>query len=251
MAAGEQITAGRLSVLASVGITDVCVARAPKIGLLATGNELTEPGTPLNPGSIYESNRTTLAALCQNCGAEPRIFPIVADTKEATIDALKAAFTECDAVITTGGVSVGELDFVKNAFEALGGKLSFWRVNIKPGKPFVFGELGNQLLFGLPGNPVSAFVTFLLLVRPALLRMQRAKDVGLKCATGILAEPLANEGDRPHFMRVAVNDEGEVRSAGFQASHIVSGLANANGIVEVSPRSVLPAGTKCKVLRWD
>src|SRR5439155_4470186 len=141
---------------------------------------------------------------------------------------LEVALSECDAVVTSGGVSVGEMDFVKTAFEQLGGELQFWKVAIRPGKPFVFGRCQGKFLFGLPGNPVSAFVTFLLLVRPALLRWQGATDVSLPKSRGILAEPLANAGGRRHFMRVSVDDLGNVRSAGTQASHIFHSLAKSN-----------------------
>jgi molybdopterin molybdotransferase len=153
--------------------------------------------------------------------------------------------------VTTGGVSVGELDFVKSAFEQLGGRIEFWKVSIRPGKPFVFGRLGEKFLFGLPGNPVSALVTFLLLVRPAIRRWQGAGDVTLPSHPGRLAEPLANAADRRHFMRVRVDPEGQVRSAGTQASHILSALAAAQGLVDVPPRTTLAAGSGVKVLRWD
>ena len=181
------------------------------VGLLATGSELTEPGQPLAPGRIYESNRTALAALMERAGAVPKTFPLVADVLAGTSQALADAFNQCDAVVTSGGVSVGEMDFLKRAFEQIGGKLEFWKVAIKPGRPFVFGRYRGKLLFGLPGNPVSALVTFLLLVRPALLRWQGATDVSLPAHPGVLAEPLANPGERRHFMRVKVDPSGKVR----------------------------------------
>ena len=124
------------------------------------------------------------------------------------------AFDQCDAVVTSGGVSVGEMDFIKHAFEQMGGELHFWKVAIKPGRPFAFGRCRSKLLFGLPGNPVSALVTFLLLVRPALLRWQGATDVSLAAHLGVLAEPLVNQGGRRHFMRVGLDSAGKVRSAG-------------------------------------
>src|SRR5207244_11804705 len=147
--------------------------------------------------------------------------------------ALEKAFAEGDAVITCGGVSVGEMDFVKSAFEQLGGKLEFWRVAIRPGRPFVFGRYNEKFLFGLPGNPVSALVTFLLLVRPALLRWQGAVDVSLPSHPGVLAAALANPGQRRHFMRVKVDRDGKVFSAGIQASHVLRSLAAANGLLDV------------------
>jgi molybdopterin molybdotransferase len=249
--AGEALTAGRIALLAAVGLTRVCVARQPVVGLLATGSELREPGQPLAPGQIYESNRLALRVLIQRAGAVPKTFPLVADDLAATRRALADAFEQCDAVVTSGGVSVGELDFIKGAFEQMGGELQFWKVAIKPGRPFVFGRCRGKLLFGLPGNPVSAFVTFLLLVRPALLRWQGARNLALPAHPGVLAEPLVNDGERRHFMRVIVDSTGKVYSSGIQASHILSSLAAATGLVDVPPRATLPAGAAVSVLRWE
>jgi molybdopterin molybdotransferase len=247
--AGMEITAGRIGLLAAMGMQEVAAARAPVVGLLATGSELCEAGRPLGPGQIYESNRAMLAPLLAAAGARVRSYPLVPDTLAATSDALKLAFSECDVVITAGGVSVGELDFVKEAFEKLGGRLDFWKVAIKPGKPFAFGEWRGRFLFGLPGNPVSALVTFLLLVRPALLQMQGASEVHLPTHPGTLAGPLANRGDRRHFMRVCVCADGLVRPAGMQASHALASLASANALVEVPAQTTLPAGLLVRVWR--
>jgi molybdopterin molybdotransferase len=180
----------------------------------------------------------------------PRIFSLVPDTLADTRAALEAAFAACDIVVTSGGVSVGEMDFVKAAFEQLGGDLQFWKVAIRPGKPFVFGRHGRKFLFGLPGNPVSAFVTFLLLVRPALRGWQGATETGLRSYPGVLAEALANRGDRRHFVRVRVAADGRVVSAGRQASHALSSLAEANGLVDLNAGETLPAGTTVRVLDW-
>jgi molybdopterin molybdotransferase len=249
--AGEFLTAGRLGLLAAAGLTVVAVGRQPAVGLLATGSELQEPGRPLAPGRIYESNRLALAALLGRAGAVPRTFPLVADELAATSRALEEACNQCDAVVTTGGVSVGEMDFIKRAFGQVGGELEFWKVAIKPGRPFAFGRCRGKLLFGLPGNPVSALVTFLLLVRPALLRWQGAANISLPTLPGVLAEPLANDGERRHFMRVRVDPAGKVYSAGVQASHVLSSVAAANGLVDVPPNTTLGSGTDVPVLRWD
>jgi molybdopterin molybdotransferase len=164
-------------------------------------------------------------------------------------------------VISSGGVSVGEMDFVKQALAELGGELEFWKVAIKPGRPFVFAQVPaggerasagkSKLFFGLPGNPISAFVTFVLLVRPAILRWQGASNVALPSHAATLVEPLENDGERRHFMRVKVAPEGKVFSAGIQASHILSSLAVANGLIDVPPRTIIPAGITVQVLRWD
>ncbi len=250
-AAGEVLTSGRLSLLAAAGLAEVPVGRRPVVGLLATGSELKEPGQELAPGQIYESNRVGLAELTRRAGAVPRIFPLVPDAAGAIRQALEEAFSQCDVVVTSGGVSVGEMDLVKRAFEEGGGNLGFWKVAIKPGRPFVFGRRREKFLFGLPGNPVSAHVTFLLLVRPALARWQGATEVALSTHRGVLAEPLPNAGERRHFLRVTVDGTGRVRSAGVQASHVLSSLAAANGLVEVPPRTTLAAGTAVAVMRWD
>ena len=249
--AGAVLTAGRISLLAASGIVGLETGKRPRVGLLATGSELREAGQTLAPGQIYESNRIALTALVGRAGGIPRCFPLVPDTLAATQGALEAALRECDAVVTSGGVSVGEMDFVKTAFEQLGGELQFWKVAIRPGKPFVFGRCQGKFLFGLPGNPVSAFVTFLLLVRPALLRWQGAAVVALPAAPGQLAEPLANPGGRRHYLRVRVDNAGKVFSAGAQASHALRSLASADGLVAVSPQTVLAAGTTVPVLRWE
>ena len=251
VAPGQRLGAAHLALLAAGGTAHVIANRRPSVALLATGSELKESGSPLAPGQIYESNRAALAPLIAATAALPRIFPIVPDDAEATRAALSRALADCDIVITCGGVSVGEMDFVKSAFEELGGHLEFWKVAIKPGRPFVFGRHGDKLLFGLPGNPVSAFVTFLLLARPALLGWQGATKVGLPDSLGILAEPFSNSDNRRHFMRIALDSNGKVRSAGTQASHLLSSLATAEGLLDMPPKTTLAAGSMVQVLRWE
>ncbi len=248
---GERLTAMQIGLCGATGLVGAKVTRRPVVGLIATGTELTEPGTPLGAGKIYESNRLALASLLAKAGACPVIFPLVPDTMVDTKAALAAAFAQCDGVVTTGGVSVGEFDFVRHSFEELGGSLGFWKVAIKPGKPFVFGQWGAKFLFGLPGNPVSAIVTFLLLVLPAILRWQNANHVDPPSVPGTLREPLENDGDRRHFVRVHFDERSEVRASGAQASHLLASLASANGLVEVPPRSVLAASTRVSVIRLD
>jgi molybdopterin molybdotransferase len=250
-AGGERLNPARAGLLAAVGLADVCVGRRPRVGLLATGSELVEAGQPLPPGKVYESNRVMLAGQVERIGATPDILPLVPDDFAATRKALSGALAECDALVTSGGVSVGEFDFVRKAFEETGGCLDFWQVSIRPGKPFVFGRAEGAFLFGLPGNPVSAWVTFMLLVRPALLRMQGAAELGLPERTAVLAEPLVNRGNRRHFMRVAIDHDGQVRPTGTQASHILSSLANANGLVEVPPGVTYSSGATVQVFYWD
>jgi molybdopterin molybdotransferase len=249
--AGEGLGAGKLGLLAAVGVSRVLVGRRPTVGLLATGSELKEAGESLKPGQIYESNRLALAELIRRAGGVPKPYPLVPDELPATRLALTRAFNECDAVITSGGVSVGEMDYVRRAFEEGGGALQFWKVAIRPGRPFVFGRLERKYLFGLPGNPVSSVVTFLLLVRPALLRWQGVADVCLPARSGVLAEAMYNPDARRHFLRVQVDGAGNVRSAGTQASHILSSLAAANGLVDVPPRTSLAPGTRVQVMSLE
>jgi molybdopterin molybdotransferase len=251
--AGTKLGAAHIALLAASGVSQMTLGRRPSVALLATGSELKEAvnTAELAPGQIYESNRAALAPLIVAAGGIPTIFPIVPDDAEATRTALTHALAECDVVVTCGGVSVGEMDFVKSAFEELGGHLQFWKVAIKPGRPFVFGRHREKLLFGLPGNPVSAFVTFLLMVRPALLRWQGATSVGLPTSLGALAEPFSNPDNRRHFVRVSVDAKGKVRSAGTQASHILSSLALAEGLIDVPAKTNFAAGTTVQVLRWE
>jgi molybdopterin molybdotransferase len=249
--AGDRIRAGVQCLLSAAGIVAVQVGRQPVVRVLATGNELREPGETLPPGHIYESNRVALLSLARDAGATTSAAPLVRDSLKSTMEALGAALADSDLVVTSGGVSVGETDFVKEAFQQLGGEIELWRVAIKPGKPFVFGRRGAKILFGLPGNPVSAMVTFLLLVRPALLRWQGAAQVELTQRSGRLAEPFINRGDRRHFVRVTLLPDGRVHSAGQQASHALRSLASANGLVDVPPKTTLEAGVLVRVLCLD
>ncbi|MEY2430172.1 MAG: molybdopterin molybdotransferase [Verrucomicrobiota bacterium] len=249
--AGDILTIGRISLLAANGFSNVSAGRRPVVGVVATGSELREPGQSLGPGQIYESNRVGLSAMIRRAGGMPKVWALVPDSLARTRLALAEAFNQCDAVVTSGGASVGEMDFIKEALTQESGTVQFWKVAIKPGRPFAFGQQEKKLFFGLPGNPVSALVTFLLLVRPALLRWQGAKEVGPETHPGTLGENLANPGERRHFMRVKVDEAGTVYSAGAQASHMLSSMASANGLVDVAPRTTLAMGASVQVLRWE
>jgi molybdopterin molybdotransferase len=155
---GAMLTPMLVGLIGGLGVSEVSVFRRLKVGLLATGSELQEPGNSPGEGKVFESNRSMLASFIQRIGAEPNVYPIIPDEMPATKAALERAFEENHVVVTSGGVSVGEFDYVKQAFEAIGGKQSLWKVNVKPGKPFVFGRKADKFLFGLPGNPVSALV---------------------------------------------------------------------------------------------
>lgn len=245
---GTRLNAAACGLLAAVGLAAIPVGRRPVVGLLATGSELCPPGRPLPPGSIHESNRALLRPLLQSCGAEVRDFGTVPDDLDATIAALRRCFDECDALVTSGGVSVGGLDHVRAAFARLGGTIGFWKVAVKPGKPFVFGERDGRRWFGLPGNPVSSLVTAWLLVRPALLRMQGAADLAPPGVWAELAEPLRNPGHRRHFARVVLRADGTFVPVGLQGSHALAGLARANALADVPPDTTLPVGARLRVL---
>jgi molybdopterin molybdotransferase len=234
-----------------LGFGEINVARKPVVGIFSTGNELVGPGSTLKPGQIFESNCAALIPLLEASGAAVRDLGIVRDDLATTTAVLKDAFTSCDAVITSGGVSVGEHDHVKRAFELAGGSLDLWRVSMKPGKPFAFGKLGGKCLFGLPGNPVSAMVTCFLLVRPALLRMQGAASILPRSVRSELAEPLANDGNRRHYVRVRFTGNGRVERAGLQASHALGGFASSDGLVAVPPTTTLSTGEAVEVQIWE
>jgi molybdopterin molybdotransferase len=247
---GERLTSTRISLLTATGHDHISVHRPCNVALLATGAELVESGNPLKPGQIYESNRAMLGPMLSQIGAQVHALPIVRDDLAATTKAFEKAFATTDAVISIGGVSVGEFDFVKEAFRALGGAVDLWQIAMRPGKPFVFGQWHGKPLFGLPGNPVSAFVTFLLLVQPALRKMQGATNSANATLPGELQEPVSNRTDRRHFLRVRWTN-GKVHLAGAQKSHMIGSLAQANALLDVAPGAQLEAGSRVDVLLWE
>ncbi len=222
LTAGEQITAATASLLASQGFGEIAVGGEVRVAIISTGDELANPGERLRPGQIYDSNSILLQALLKRNGA------IVASSQRCNDDAgsLRNAFQACaknEIVVVTGGVSVGEHDLVQATLRGLGAKIDIWRVAIKPGKPFLFGRLENAFVFGLPGNPVSAFVTFLQFVRPAILKMMGATDLELQKVTARLTVDLINDGDRAHYFRGKF-ENGAFAPIGRQESHALFGL---------------------------
>ncbi len=248
---GEGLTAARVGLASAMGIATVAVRARPKIALLATGTELVEPGQPCAPGQIYESNRAMLTPLIERAGGIPEVLPLVPDSLAQTTAALETAWGRNDAVITSGGVSVGDYDFVKPALEALGGTLELWKVAVKPGKPFVFGQRNGKYLFGLPGNPVSALVTFVLLVRPALLRWQGARHVEPIRYWVTAGEAIQNRGDRQHFIRARLDSAGNARPAGPQASHLLGSMAAADGLLDLPAGAAIAPGDRVSFVPLD
>ena len=244
---GEQVTAQALALLASQGLNEIEVGAQPRVAVVSTGNELAPPGTELKLGQIYESNALMLQALAQRSGATVRLVEHCPDDL-GQITAVFGRGLENDALIVSGGVSVGEHDLVKPALSALGAEIDVWRVAIKPGKPFLFGRAGSCFIFGLPGNPVSAFVTFFRFVRPAILKLSGAAEhhLDLRQVTVRLGADLENDGDRPHYLRGRL--EGEVFTVtGRQESHALFGLSRAHALLRVAPHARLAAGTIVRV----
>ena len=228
---GTKLTPAYLALIASVGISEISVIRNIKVGLIATGDELTLPGQPLTDGGIYESNRYALSALLKTFPVVLFDFGIVKDDKNDLKATFEQAGSHCDLILSCGGVSVGDADYVKEILDDLG-SINFWKVAIKPGKPFAFGQLGNACFCGLPGNPVSSYVTFEQLVTPVLQKLSGQTYLPTphfvaKAACLIRKRPGRADYQRGLFYR---NEQGEllVKPNGKQGSGIMSSIANAN-----------------------
>lgn len=245
--AGTQLGPAELGVAVHAGAATVPCTRRPRVAVLATGDELVPPGAALGPGQIHDSNRITLLALARREGADVVLARRVRDDPQATREAIAEALGVADLVVLSGGVSVGPHDHVKPALEALGVEERFWRVALRPGKPTWFGVRGASLVLGLPGNPVSAMVTFLLFARPALAALQGASGQTPR-RTEPLGEPIMRHGARDECLRVRRVD-GRLYATGPQGSHVLSSMALADALA-VIPRGEgeLPAGSQVEVL---
>jgi molybdopterin molybdotransferase len=236
---GDALGPAELGVLASVRRAAVCVARRPVVAILSTGDELRDVDQPLGPGAIPDSNSYVLQALVEEAGALARVSPIVRDDPGELRAALEEA-RSADLIVTSGGVSVGEHDHVKRVLGELGAELSFWRVDMKPGKPVAVARLGETPFYGLPGNPVSSLVSFLLFVRPAIrAAMGSPRPFDLSRATAQLARPLRVKGDRRSYLRAncAWDGDGRLRATLMprQGSHLLTSILGANAFVVVEP----------------
>ncbi len=257
LAEGTPIGPAELGVLATIGLDRVSVRRRPRVAVVGTGDELVAPGAPLGPGQIHDSNRFTVAALVERCGGEVASSEVVGDQLEATTRALRAGL-EQDVLIACGGVSVGPHDHVRPALAALGVAEHFWGIALRPGKPTWFGraesEHGSTLVFGLPGNPVSAMVTFIVLVRPALRAMQGA-DPGARRLNARLAAPVAMTRGRTHLARcrLAPGPHGLVAEpTGAQGSHVLTSMLGAEALAIIpAGEGDLPAGAAVEVELLD
>jgi len=237
MAPGTELGPAELGVLASLGRDRALCARRPRLALLVTGDELAEPGEPLQAGRIYSSNSSALAAQADRAGAQITLRAKVPDDRQATEAAVAAALESADVVLVSGGVSVGPHDHVKPALHELGVQESFWRVALRPGKPTWFGRRGSTLVFGLPGNPVSAMVCFQLFARPALRALQGASPdaarTTARLAVSVTLSPTRLEAVR---CRLRATDEGlEAEPTGDQGSHRLSSMLGADCLALVGP----------------
>ena len=240
---GTVLGAAEVGVLASVQKPLVLVGRRPVVAVISTGDELVDIDGTVTPGKVVNSNSYSLAALVREAGGIPRMLGITDDTKEATIAAFESAL-QSDFVVSSGGVSVGAYDFVKDALDALGASTKFWQVSMKPGKPVVLSSLRDRLVFGLPGNPVSCMVSFLLFVAPSLRKaMGQVKQLIPPTVTGKLAGNLKSRGDRRAYQRVRVVTRGGELIAmpmAAQGSGVSTSMvgANAFAVVEAGITSV-------------
>ena len=261
LAAGTRLTAAHVGVAASVGAAQLKVYRRLRVALFSTGDELAMPGEPLKPGGIYNSNRYTLRALLEGLGCVVDDLGIVPDTREATRAALRAAAAGNDLILTSGGVSVGEEDHVKPAVEAEGA-LDLWKIAIKPGKPLAFGRVGGNLgagdtagkgaaaFIGLPGNPVSSFVTFVMLVRPFILKSQGATELRPR-ARGLQADFDFKGDPRREFLRARINDTGGLDLFPNQSSGVLTSCTWADGLIDNPPRRAIVSGDTVRFLPFS
>jgi molybdopterin molybdotransferase len=252
--AGQVLTPARLGLLASVGVAEAPVHRRPVVSILSTGNEVVPPGDHLPSGKIRDSNAYVLAAMAQAWGADVRLHGIARDTVEHLTSHLRDA-RESDLIVTSGGVSLGDFDFVKDVLCAEG-EINIWQVRMKPGKPLAFGLIGGTPLLGLPGNPVAAGVSFVLFGRPAILRMSGHRDVAPPVVEAMTTDAIDNRGQRRHYMRVILepHPDGVLRArvAGEQGAGVLSSLAAANALLVV-PETLehVRAGTRLQAIRLD
>ena len=250
LTAGTRLTPQALGMAASVGAATLRVRRRPRVALFSTGDELAMPGEPLKPGAIYNSNRYTLRALLQAAGCQVQDLGIVPDRLDATRAALRRAAAGSDLILTSGGVSVGEEDHLKPAVSAEGA-LDLWQIAMKPGKPLAFGHVGDALFVGLPGNPVSSFVTFVLAVAPVLRALQ-----GMP-ATGPAALSLRADFDWPRpdrrreFLRARLNAAGGLDLFDNQSSGVLNSTVWADGLADIPAGQVVQRGDAVRFLPMD
>ena len=247
---GTVLRPAALGVLAALGQARVPVHRRPTVAILSTGDELVDPQAPLGPGQIPDSNTYTISGLAAEAGAVPMSLGIARDRREELVERLRAG-VQADVLVSSAGVSVGDRDFVREAVEALGARLDFWQVNMRPGKPLTFGRIGKCLFFGLPGNPVSSMVTFELFVRPVLRRLGGHRVLSRPHVRARALEPIDNPGSRPGYLRVHLEPGvGQLgaRPTGQQGSAILRSMLLADGLAVVPGDTKIPKGGEVDVI---
>ena len=264
--AGEDIAAGAtilapgirlrpqdIALAAAAGLPELPVFRRVRVGAFFTGDELVQPGEPLPPGAIYNSNRYALRALLEGMGCEVRDLGTVPDNLDATRDALRRAAVDNDLIVTSGGVSVGEEDHVKPAVEAEG-RIDLWKIAMKPGKPLAFGEVrkagGKAWFIGLPGNPVSAFVTVLIVVRPFILRLQGRSEVTPRSFALRADFDWSRPDARAEFLRGRMNGEGGVELYPNQGAGVITSLCWGDGLVLNQPGQAISRGDRVRFVPY-
>ena len=248
--AGKRLLPQDTGLAASVGIRTLPVYRRLKLGLFFTGDELVMPGEPLAPGRIYNSNRFTLRGLGEIYGCELADYGIVPDSLAATREVLRRAASECDVVVTSGGVSVGDADYVKPAVEAEG-ELLMWRIAMKPGRPLAFGSVGKAFFIGLPGNPVSSFVTFLIFVRPFLLKAQGITEVAPRAIAARADFDWPEPDARREFLRAKWNPRGGLELYPTQDSAVLTSTAWADGLIDNPAAQAIRRGDSVRFLPYS
>lgn len=237
---GTLLTPAAIGLAASLGHATVRVFQRPRVAILSTGDEIAEVGTVAHAGQIYTSNSYTLMALCKDVGAMPTYLGIAADTEDDLRAHLQAALA-CDAIVTTGGVSVGDFDFVKKVLGELGSEMKFWKVAQRPGHPLAFGVIGGKPAFGLPGNPVSTMVSYFQYVRPSLLKMQGHTALFPPLVDAELEDDVSTRGGKLYFLRGVLSPRPgggwSVSSTGAQGSGILTSMVRGNCLILIPPES--------------
>ena len=245
LSSGRQIKPQDISLAASVGVGELVVFKKIKVGVFFTGDELVEPGNPLTPGKIYNSNRYALVALLKQVGCDVINLGNIEDKLDATCEALEALESQCDLIMTTGGVSVGEEDHVKPAVEKLG-ELNLWKIRMKPGKPLAYGKVKQTPFIGLPGNPVSSFVTFCIFSLPFIKKMQGNSNYESKILKVKTNFDCKRAKPRREYARVRIDHSTETPLANLfpkQGSDVMSSVVWADGIIEIPENTTFETGT--------
>ena len=251
---GQRLGPAEQGLAASIGMASLIVARRPRVALFSTGDELVMPGTvapqDMPPGAIYNSNRFFLRSLLRRMGCVVSDLGIVPDHREATVRALREAALSHDVILTSGGVSVGEEDHIKPAVQSLG-TLDLWQIAIKPGKPFAHGRIGDAHFLGLPGNPVSSFVTFLVLVRPFLLQLQGARSVAMQTVAARADFAWARPDKRREFLRARRNAQGGLDLFANQSSGVLTSAVWGDGLIDNPPGCNIAPGDTVRFVSFS